>query len=124
MAARGLKIGDKQFWAILRKNGGLYARTARAIEKEFGVKMTRQSVRVRAERNPQLLNDILEESVDIAEEGLQDLMRSTLPNIRLKAIELFLKSKGGTRGYSVKDSVTHSGEVAVNVKFIDEADNA
>lgn len=124
MAERGLKLSNKKFWAILRKNGGLYARTARAIEKEFGIKMTRQSVRVRAERDPKLLQDILDESVDLAEEGLQDLMRSPLPNIRLKAIELYLKAKGAGRGFHSKDSVSHSGEVAVNVKFIDEADNS
>lgn len=124
MAEKVFKLSNKNFWAILRKNGGLYARTARAIEKEFGVKMTRQSVRARAEKDQKQLQDIFEESVDLAEEGLQDLMRSPLPNIRLKAIELYLKSKGGGRGYHLKDSVTHSGEVAVNVKFVDEADNA
>lgn len=116
------KLSDKEFWAILRKNAGLFARTARAIEKEFGFPYSRQAVRERAEKQPTLLADILEETVDIAEEGLHDLMRSPLPNIRLKAIELYLKSKGSHRGYHQKDTVSHSGEVAVSVTFIDETD--
>lgn len=120
---RTRKLSEKEFWAILRKNAGLYARTARAIEKEFGISYTRQAVRARAEAKPEQLADILEESVDIAEEGLHDLMRSALPNVRLKAIELYLKTKGAHRGYTVKDSLTHSGEVGVVVKFIDAPDN-
>lgn len=115
------KVAENQFWAMLRKNAGLYARTARAIEKEFGVSISRQAVRERAEANPELLRDILEETVDIAEEGLHDLMRSGVPNVRLRAIELYLKSKGKTRGYYEKNETAHNhnGEVTVNVNFVD-----
>lgn len=118
------KLSDKEFWTILRKNAGLFARTARAIEKEFGMSYSRQAVRERAEKQPELLADILEETVDIAEEGLHDLMRSSLPNIKLKAIELYLKSKGSHRGYHQKEAVSHSGEVAVTVTFVDESDKS
>lgn len=118
------KISEKEFWAILRKNAGIYARTARAIQNEFGFSFSRQAVRARAEQRPDLLNDIIEETVDIAEEGLHDLMRSSLPNIRLKAIELYLKSKGSHRGYHQKEAVSHSGEVSVSVTFVDESNNA
>lgn len=117
------KLSENEFWTILRKNAGLYARTARAIQNEFGISYSRQAVRDRAEKCPDLLNDILEETVDIAEEGLHDLMRSPLPNIRLKAIELYLKSKGSHRGYHQKEAVSHSGEVSVNVTFVDESAN-
>lgn len=120
---RVTKLTDKQFWTILRKNAGLYARTARAIEKEWGIDYTRQAVKLRAERQPDRLADILEETVDLAEEGLHDLMRNPLPNIRLKAIELYLKSKGSNRGYHQKEAVSHSGEVSVNVTFVDESAN-
>lgn len=122
--AKPRKLSDKEFWAILRKNAGLFARTARAIEKEFGFSYSRQAVRERAEKQPELLADILEETVDIAEEGLHDLMRSALPNIKLKAIELYLKSKGSHRGYHQKEAVSHSGEVAVTVTFVDESDKS
>lgn len=120
MANRNRKLSDKEFWAILRKNAGLYARTARAIEKEFGISYSRQAVKLRAESRPEMLTDILEESVDIAEEGLHDLMRNTLPNVRLKAIELYLKSKGSHRGYFTKESVQHEGDLRVLVEFVDE----
>ena len=31
------KLSDEQFFAILRENGGLFARTSRAIKKEFKI---------------------------------------------------------------------------------------
>lgn len=120
MSKRNRKVSDKEFWTILRKNAGLYARTARAIEHQFGFPYSRQAVKARAESEPQLLADILEETVDIAEEGLHEMMRSSLPNIRMKAIELYLKSKGAHRGYFTKENVQHSGEVKVMVEFVDE----
>lgn len=121
---RSRKVSDAEFWAVLRKERGIYARAARTIEKEFGITYTRQAVANRAERDLDQLRDIVEETVDIAEEGLHDLMRSPLPNIRLKAIELYLKSRGANRGYHQRETVSHTGEVSVNVTFVDESDRA
>lgn len=120
---RTRKVSDKEFWTILRKERGIYARTARTIEKTFGISYSRLAVKDRAERYPDRLNDILEETIDIAEEGLHDLMRSSLPNVKLKAIELFLRAKGSHRGYHNKEQVTHSGDVSVNVTFVDESED-
>lgn len=100
------RLSDKEFWSILRENAGLYARTARAISKVFGMSYTRQSVKERAEKKPDLLNDILEENFDIAEEGLHSLMRSKNENIRFRAVEFFLKTKGKERGYIERTELT------------------
>ena len=124
MSKRTRKLSDKEFWTILRKNAGLYARTARAIEREFGIAYSRQAVKARAETQPDLLADIVEETVDIAEEGLHEMMRSNLPTIRMKAIELYLKTKGAHRGYFTKDTIQHGGEVKVMVEFVDEYSTA
>lgn len=106
------RLSDKEFWTILRENAGLYARTARAIEKEFGISITRQSVRERAERKPNLLRDIHEQNLDLAEEGQHSLMRSKNERIRQKAIEFYLKTKGKERGYvvQVNSDITSKGE--------------
>ena len=93
------KISDKEFLAILRENAGLYARTAKAIEAQFQIKYTRQAVRERAERFPNEYADILEENVDVAEDGLHSLMQSDNEAVRFRAIELYLKTKGKKRGY-------------------------
>lgn len=122
------RLSDKEFWTILRANAGLYARTARAIEKEFGVSITRQSVRERAEKKPDLLKDILEENLDIAEEGQQSLMRSKNESIRLKAITFYLRTKGKDRGYvtQVNSDITSNGstigfsDFLMNVATVDE----
>lgn len=118
---RSRKLSHDEFWRVLRKERGIFARAARTIEKEFGITYTRQAVQARAMADQDQLRDILEEGLDIAEETLHDLMRSPLPNIRLKAVELFLKSKGASRGYQQRETVAHTGEVAVNVTFVDES---
>lgn len=100
------RLTNKEFWTILRENAGLYARTARAIEKQFGISYSRQAVKDRAEKKPELLADILEENIDVAEEGLHSLMRSKTEKIRLQAIQLFLKTKGKDRGYSERNEIT------------------
>lgn len=105
---KGSKLTDSQFFAILRENGALYARTARAIKKEFNITITRQAVRQRAENNPEELADILDENIDVAEEGLFSLMRSKNESVRLKAVELFLKTKGKKRGYVERSEIDHT----------------
>ena len=101
---RVIKISDKNFFNILRENGGLYARTARAIERQLGITYTRQSVKERAEKHPEILNDIKEEVLDIAEEGLVSLMRSRNEPVKLDSTKFFLKTKGKSRGYIEKQA--------------------
>jgi len=96
------KLSDAEFWAILRENGGLYARTARAIQSRYGINYTRQAVKSKAESNPELLEDIKEEAVDLAEEVVVGIMLKGRNAEKLKAAELILKSKGGARGYAGK----------------------
>ena len=96
---KGTKISEEEFLSILRENAGLFARTARAIEKQFGIKYSRQAVRDRAYNHLEELKDIKEENLDIAEEGLYTLMRSRNERIRLDSTKLYLKTQGKSRGY-------------------------
>lgn len=93
------KLTHEEFFACLRASAGLYARTVRTIKKEFNVDLTRQAVQQRALLHPEILEDILDENIDIAEEGLQGLMRSDDERIKLKACEIYLKTIGRKRGY-------------------------
>jgi hypothetical protein len=103
-----IKISDEAFLSILRENGGLYAVTAKAIDDQLGIKLSRQAVRQRAMDHPEELKDIEEEQSDIAEEGLQSLMKSTDDKIKIDAIKFYLKTKGKKRGYveRVENAVT------------------
>lgn len=100
-----MKITDEQFFAILRESAGLYARTARAIEKQHNITYTRQSVKERAERHPEILRDIEEENKDVAEEGLHSLMRSKNERIKLQSVQMYLKTKGKDRGYVERSEI-------------------
>ena len=101
-----IKISDEAFLSILRENGGLYAVTAKAIDDQLGIKLSRQAVRQRAMDHPEELKDIEEEQSDIAEEGLQSLMKSADDKIKIDAIKFYLKTKGKKRGYVERTEVS------------------
>jgi len=108
-----IRLSEKEFWAILRKNAGIYARTAKAIYNEYGIEYSRQAVRDRALKKPELLEDIIEESLDVAEESLRSLMFSKNERVRFNAVEFFLRTKGRERGYvekSVKELTGKDGK--------------
>ncbi len=125
LMAKLKKISDKEFFAVLRENAGLYARTAKAIEQQFQITYTRQAVRDRAEKHPEVLADIEEENIDVAEAGLHSLMSADDDRVKLKAIELYLKTKGKKRGYVEKQEVEHSGSMMFDILLPtpDEVDN-
>lgn len=110
----GTKISDEQFLSILRENAGLYAKTARAIRDQFKIQYSRQAVRDRAKSFPDELKDIEEENLDIAEEGLLSLVKSDNENIRLKACEIMLKTKGKKRGYIERQELTGADGGPIN----------
>jgi len=64
-----MKVSDNEFWAILRENAGIYARTARAIENHFNVSYSRQAVKDRAEKDMDRLNDIRDQNFDVGRRG-------------------------------------------------------
>jgi len=103
------KLSDKQFFEVLRSCAGLYARTARKITRELGIPYTRQAVRDRALANPDELEDINEEAIDLAEETLHSLMRSKDERIAIQAVKLYLTTKGGKRGYTQRSQHEVSG---------------
>ena len=109
MAITGKRLTDKEFWRILRANGGLFARTAKAIEKEFKRDYARQSVRERALKDPEQLADIEEQNTDTAEEVLFGLFRSNDERVRADVAKFYLKHKGKKRGYVEKSEVELSG---------------
>lgn len=114
----GQKISDEQFLSILRENGGLLSMTARAIQERFGVKYTRQAVKDRCVKFHDELQDIYEENLDVAEDGLRTLMQTKNENVRMRAIELFLKTIGKKRGYVERQEVdvNESGSYTIKIE--------
>jgi hypothetical protein len=114
-----IKLPDEAFLAILRENGGLYARTAKAIEEQYGTKYSRQAVRQRALDHPDEIKDIDEEVADSAEEGLQTLMKDTDARIKIDAIKFYLKTKAKHRGYIERQEFTgKDGEPILGFNYI------
>ena len=107
------KISDEEFLSYLRNNGGLYARTAKAIQDAMRIELndpdftyTRQAVYSRVKEHEAELTDIKEELNDKAEGGLLDLMSDMDKNIVLKACSIWLKAKAGDRGWVDKKEIT------------------
>jgi hypothetical protein len=109
----GSKISDEQFLSVLRENAGLFSRTAKAIESQFGIKYSRQAVRARAESFPEEVKDIDDENLDVAEEGLHTLMKSSNEPVKLASIKLYLTTRGKKRGYVERQEIENSGNVVI-----------
>lgn len=112
-----MKVSDKEFWDILRENAGLYARTGRAIEKQFNVSYSRQAVKDRAEKDMERLNDVKDQNFDVAEEGLHSLMRSENERIKLDSTKFYLERKGKDRGYSQRQEITGAEGMPTNFQI-------
>jgi len=113
-----MKLSKKQFWAGLRESAGIYSRAVRLFKKEYDVDISRVSVRERALKDPQQLDDIFEQNLDIAEEGLHTLMRTSNEPVRLRAIDLFLKTQGKSRGYVDRHELEVDGNLNLVVEYI------
>ena len=82
---------------------GIYYHTAKDIKKRYGVEVTRQSVRDRANRHPEELNDILAQTIDVAEKSLLDLITQDKDKrIKLEAAKTYLRAKARHKGWGEK----------------------
>ena len=112
------KVTDAEFLSFLRENRGLLSQTARAIEAYIGQPYSRMAVRDRAKKFEKEMEDIAQEGLDVAEEGLDTIMREGRPDLKLKAIELFLKSKGAARGFGNKMDITSNGKSIAPIDWV------
>lgn len=94
-----MKVSDAQFEKALRETGGMFSLASRYIEKNFGIQITRSSVRERALRKPELLQEIRETITDKAEAGIVGLMSSKNEGIKYKSCTYYLDRQGKDRGY-------------------------
>jgi hypothetical protein len=81
------KLTDKEFDAIYRENFGLCALTSKAIEKQYGIKFSRQAVRERSENYTQqdkddMIDDLFDVSISTIVAHLQG---EECPPSRLRA---------------------------------------
>lgn len=100
------KFTDKQFFACLRDCAGIYARTARKLKELYDIEITRQGVKDRADRHLDIVSDIREESVDVAEDSIYGMMLQNKDlRIKLEATKSYLKAMGKHRGWNDKFDV-------------------
>lgn len=101
-----IKLSDEQFFAILRENAGLFAKTAHAIKAAHGIDFTRQAVRQRALDHKDILDDIDDEAGDAAEDGMLTLSKSIDEKIRFQACQFLLRTRWKKRGYVERQEIT------------------
>jgi hypothetical protein len=106
-------LSDEEFFGILRENAGLFARTAKAISETYGIEYSRQAARQRALDKPEILADIEDESLDLAEGGMMDLVKSLDDDIKFKACQFVLKTKGKKRGYVERQELAVEGQLGI-----------
>ena len=103
-----MKVDQSQFEEAIRKTGGLYSATAQYIKKKWKIDITRQAIKDRAEKNPELLEEVREASKDKAESVVFDIMTKSNDANRLKAATYYLDRLGTDRGYINKSNVDHT----------------
>jgi hypothetical protein len=114
------KLSEKEFWDILRENGGIAARTVRAVKAKYGISITRQSISQRAAKKPELLADIEEANLDRAEETLFDVIVKADEPTKLRAATYYLDRKGRKRGYVEKteNNVNLKGDSVLTINVV------
>ncbi|WP_158991683.1 hypothetical protein [Mucilaginibacter sp. L196] len=113
------KISDEEFFDVLKANAGILARTARAIEKKYGISFSRQAVEDRAKRSPDKLNEIRAAAIDDAEEILISLMHTGSEKIRADIVKFYLKTQGKGRGYTERIEQYSTGEFMVKTVYVE-----
>ena len=103
-----MKVTQHQFEEAIRKTGGLYSASVNYIKKKWGVDITRQAVKDRAEKSPELLNEVREAAKDKAESVVFDCMSDKNSTVKFKAATYYLDRLGADRGYEVKSTVDHT----------------
>jgi len=110
------KLSDREFLIALRKSAGLFFRTVKIIEKDYGVVYTRQAVFQRAKRFKDELHDIREQNKDVAEEVIQSTMRSENEGLAYRAALDYLKYNAKDRGYVDRTEMDLMGMNEIIVK--------
>lgn len=105
-----MKVTQHQFEEAIRKTGGLYSATVNYIKKKWKVDITRQSVKERAEKNPELLQEVRESAKDKAESVVFELMGAKNDAIKFKSATYYLDRLGTDRGYVVKSAIDHTSK--------------
>ncbi len=100
------KLTDEQFVAIYTENGGLPSKTAKAIEAKYKIKFSRQAVRERAKKFPDIVFECRDELVEMAEDNLRHLLNCDDLEVKRKTTIYVLNTLGRASGYG-KTTVTH-----------------
>jgi len=100
------KISDAVFWECMAEACGMYSRAGKIMEQKHGIVLSRQAVKDRADKQPELLKQCREITVEIAEEVIQVAMRQKGDiRSRLDAAKFVLKHLGKDFGWVEHSSV-------------------
>jgi hypothetical protein len=97
------ELSEEEFLAILRQCRGLYQKTADAILAEYGIEITRQSVRERALAYPKELAEIDIDRVQRAIQNVDDLLQSQDEGIKKDITKYVLDRRG--EGWNPKQQI-------------------
>jgi hypothetical protein len=102
------KLSDEEFLNILQENGGLFSATAKAIQRKYKLRYSRQAVRERAQKHPEFLKELEEENIEKAHLTILDLMKQGKDlNIRFKAARFYVQTKGKAEFNTIQEEKSH-----------------
>ena len=121
VAGRARAVTNAAIGQALRASGGIYSAASQWIAENIGVNYSRQAIAKRVQASPELqkvLEDTIEETIDVAESRLQELIASG----NVTAILFYLRTKGKHRGYTERQEIAGvsgaGAPAAIQVQFI------
>ena len=120
-AGRARAVTNAAIEQALRESSGIYSAASQWIAQNIGVNYSRQAIAKRVQASPELqkvLEDTIEETIDVAESRLQELIASG----NITAILFYLRTKGKHRGYTERQEIAGvsgaGAPVSIQVQFI------
>ncbi len=116
----GEKMRTKSPTTINEVTGALRRNRGRINSTAWELGITEHALRTRINKNPklkELLDEIRESRLDIAEKRLEELIESRDPKVALSATQYFLDRQGKERGYAPTQKMEGKVEVPVTVEI-------
>lgn len=108
------KVTNAQLIDAIYKNMGIVSGILKTLEKDYGIKVTRNAIYERRYSNKKIA-DAFEEAEELTLDVAENRLKSAINEGNMSAVLFYLKTKGKNRGYAERKEVTGINGEAIQV---------